>query len=100
VREIDVHSGATEATLGVRSTDQYLPKSALGRRLRSSTQDEKWFWDTLVNADAANNPASWQWVAGSGVRCSLSQSNCREITLEEAKQRFATAYLPPVASAQ
>lgn len=27
---------------------------------------EDWFWDTLVDADVANNPASWQWVAGSG----------------------------------
>jgi deoxyribodipyrimidine photo-lyase len=27
---------------------------------------EKWFWDTLVDADPASNPASWQWVAGSG----------------------------------
>ncbi len=27
---------------------------------------EKWFWDTLVDADEANNPANWQWVAGSG----------------------------------
>jgi len=27
---------------------------------------EEWFWDTLVDADEANNPASWQWVAGSG----------------------------------
>ncbi|MGX1098930.1 cryptochrome/photolyase family protein [Amorphus sp. MBR-141] len=27
---------------------------------------EAWFWDTLVDADAANNPASWQWVSGSG----------------------------------
>ena len=27
---------------------------------------EEWFWDTLVDADVANNPASWQWVAGSG----------------------------------
>jgi deoxyribodipyrimidine photo-lyase len=27
---------------------------------------ERWFWDTLVDADAANNPANWQWVAGSG----------------------------------
>ncbi|RED53420.1 cryptochrome/photolyase family protein [Aestuariispira insulae] len=27
---------------------------------------ERWFWDTLVDADAANNAASWQWVAGSG----------------------------------
>ncbi|GAB3268280.1 deoxyribodipyrimidine photo-lyase [Sinomonas notoginsengisoli] len=27
---------------------------------------EEWFWDTLVDADAANNPFNWQWVAGSG----------------------------------
>lgn len=27
---------------------------------------ERWFWDTLVDADPANNAASWQWVAGSG----------------------------------
>ena len=27
---------------------------------------EKWFWDTLVDADPANNAANWQWVAGSG----------------------------------
>ena len=27
---------------------------------------EAWFWDTLVDADDANNPANWQWVAGSG----------------------------------
>ncbi len=25
-----------------------------------------WFMDTLVDADLANNSASWQWVAGSG----------------------------------
>lgn len=27
---------------------------------------EEWFWDTLVDADLANNSAGWQWVAGSG----------------------------------
>lgn len=27
---------------------------------------ENWFWDTLVDADLANNSASWQWVAGCG----------------------------------
>jgi len=27
---------------------------------------EAWFWDTLVDADPANNSAGWQWVAGSG----------------------------------
>lgn len=27
---------------------------------------EAWFWDCLVDADLANNSASWQWVAGTG----------------------------------
>lgn len=27
---------------------------------------EKWFWDTLFDADFASNSASWQWVAGCG----------------------------------
>lgn len=26
-----------------------------------------WFYDTLVDADLANNSASWQWVVGCGV---------------------------------
>ena len=28
---------------------------------------EAWFWDTLTDADPANNPAGWQWVAGCGM---------------------------------
>jgi deoxyribodipyrimidine photo-lyase len=28
---------------------------------------EEWFWDTLIDADPANNPLNWQWVAGVGV---------------------------------
>ena len=27
---------------------------------------EAWFWDTLVDADMANNAAGWQWIAGCG----------------------------------
>lgn len=27
---------------------------------------EQWFWDTLLDADPANNAASWQWTAGCG----------------------------------
>ncbi len=27
---------------------------------------EDWFWDTLLDADLANNAANWQWVAGCG----------------------------------
>lgn len=29
-------------------------------------QGAKWFWNTLVDADLANNSMGWQWVAGSG----------------------------------
>jgi deoxyribodipyrimidine photo-lyase len=28
-------------------------------------EGERWFWDTLVDADLANNALNWQWVAGS-----------------------------------
>ena len=27
---------------------------------------ERWFWDTLLDADLASNSASWQWIAGCG----------------------------------
>ena len=29
-------------------------------------EGEAWFWDTLVDADEASNPANWQWSAGCG----------------------------------
>lgn len=29
-------------------------------------EGEAWFWDTLVDADLAQNAGNWQWVAGSG----------------------------------
>ncbi len=41
--------------------------SFLTKHLRIHWQEgARWFWDTLVDADLANNSASWQWVAGSG----------------------------------
>lgn len=38
--------------------------------LISWQQGAAWFWDTLVDADIANNSASWQWVAGCGADAS------------------------------
>jgi len=32
---------------------------------------ERWFWDTLVDADYASNAVNWQWVAGTGVDSNL-----------------------------
>ena len=28
---------------------------------------EEWFWDTLIDADYANNSVNWQWIAGTGI---------------------------------
>ncbi|OCC23131.1 deoxyribodipyrimidine photolyase [Croceicoccus estronivorus] len=34
-------------------------------------EGERWFWDTLVDADYGNNGANWQWVAGSGADANM-----------------------------
>ena len=34
--------------------------------LLSWQEGARWFWDTLVDADLANNTLGWQWVAGCG----------------------------------
>jgi deoxyribodipyrimidine photo-lyase len=41
--------------------------SFLTKHLRISWEEGAyWFWDTLVDADLANNILGWQWTAGSG----------------------------------
>ena len=41
--------------------------SLLVKNLLLPWQDgERWFWDTLVDADLASNALNWQWVAGTG----------------------------------
>ena len=45
--------------------------SFLSKHLLIDWRDgEAWFWDTLVDADLANNVGGWQWVAGSGADAS------------------------------
>lgn len=53
---------------------------------------EEWFWDTLVDADEANNPVSWQWVAGCGADAA---PYFRVFNPESQRQRFdpADAYV-------
>lgn len=44
-----------------------LVASFLCKNLRLHWQHgARWFWDTLVDADLANNTQGWQWTAGSG----------------------------------
>ncbi len=41
--------------------------SLLTKNLRVPWQQgEAWFWDTLVDADLANNSMGWQWIQGCG----------------------------------
>lgn len=41
--------------------------SILVKHLLLPWQDgQDWFWDTLVDADLANNSAGWQWIGGCG----------------------------------
>ncbi|GAB3359043.1 cryptochrome/photolyase family protein [Lysobacter tyrosinilyticus] len=41
--------------------------SFLSKNLRVHWREgARWFWDTLVDADLANNTLGWQWVAGTG----------------------------------
>lgn len=62
---------------------------------------EQWFWDTLVDADAASNPANWQWVAGSGADAAPYFRIFNPVT--QAKKfdplaRYVTAWVPEIAS--
>ena len=42
--------------------------SFLTKNLRAHwAEGAAWFWDTLVDANLANNTLGWQWVAGTGV---------------------------------
>jgi deoxyribodipyrimidine photo-lyase len=41
--------------------------SFLTKHLRTTWEEGAyWFWDTLVDADLANNTLGWQWSAGCG----------------------------------
>lgn len=61
---------------------------------------EEWFWDTLVDADAANNPANWQWVAGSGADASPYYRIFNPVTQSkkfDASGRYLREYIPELA---
>jgi len=62
---------------------------------------EQWFWDTLVDADAANNPASWQWVAGSGADAAPFFRIFNPLTQQakfDPEARYVSRWVPEYAS--
>ncbi|TQJ33130.1 cryptochrome/photolyase family protein [Arthrobacter sp. SLBN-122] len=61
---------------------------------------EEWFWDTLVDADAASNPANWQWVAGSGADASPYYRIFNPVTQSkkfDAVGRYLREFVPELA---
>ncbi|MDT0167681.1 deoxyribodipyrimidine photo-lyase [Pseudarthrobacter sp. BRE9] len=62
---------------------------------------EQWFWDTLVDADAASNPANWQWVAGSGADASPYYRIFNPVTQSrkfDAGGRYLREFVPELAN--
>lgn len=56
------------ATGGMHNRARMVTASFLTKNLLVDWRvGERWFWDTLVDADQASNPFNWQWVAGSGM---------------------------------
>lgn len=61
---------------------------------------EQWFWDCLVDADLANNSASWQWIAGCGADAAPYFRIFNPITQGQKFDphgRYTRKYLPELA---
>ncbi|AWM89116.1 deoxyribodipyrimidine photo-lyase [Microvirga sp. 17 mud 1-3] len=61
---------------------------------------EAWFWDTLLDADAANNAFNWQWIAGSGPDSSPFHRIFNPVTQGEKFDpdgAYIRAYVPELA---
>ena len=64
-------------------------------------EGETWFWDTLVDADPANNAFNWQWVAGSGPDSSPFHRIFNPVTQGEkfdAEGTYVRAFVPELKS--
>ncbi|MBK5912248.1 deoxyribodipyrimidine photolyase [Rhodothalassium salexigens] len=62
---------------------------------------ERWFWDTLVDADLANNAMGWQWIAGCGPDAAPYFRIFNPVTQGEkfdAKGAYVRHYVPELAA--
>src|SRR5206468_2450976 len=60
----------------------------------------RWFWDTLVDADLANNTLNWQWAAGTGSDAATYPRIFNPVTQGEKfdpKGEYVRAWLPELA---
>ena len=60
----------------------------------------RWFWDTLVDADLANNTLGWQWIGGTGADAAPYFRIFNPVTQSEKfdpEARFIRLYVPELA---
>ncbi|HEY0332778.1 MAG TPA: deoxyribodipyrimidine photo-lyase [Stenotrophomonas sp.] len=76
--------------------------SLLVKHLRGHwSQGARWFWDTLVDADLANNTLGWQWVAGSGADAAPYFRVFNPVTQAQRfdpQARYITRWVPELAA--
>ncbi len=61
----------------------------------------RWFWDTLVDADLANNSMGWQWVAGTGADAAPYFRVFNPVTQAQKfdpQARYITRWVPELAA--
>ena len=62
---------------------------------------ERWFWETLIDADLANNSASWQWIAGCGADAAPYFRIFNPVTQGQKFDpdgKYVRQYIPEIAS--
>lgn len=61
---------------------------------------ERWFWDTLVDADYGNNGVNWQWISGTGVDSNMFVRIMAPLTQSEKFDAagYIRAHVPELAS--
>ena len=65
-------------------------------------EGEKWFWDTLVDADYGSNAVNWQWTAGTGVDSNMFVRIMAPLSQSEKfdAARYIREWVPELAALQ
>ncbi len=65
-------------------------------------EGEKWFWDTLVDADYGSNSVNWQWTAGTGVDSNMFVRIMAPLSQSEKfdAARYIRDWVPELAALQ
>jgi deoxyribodipyrimidine photo-lyase len=65
-------------------------------------EGEKWFWDTLVDADYGSNAVNWQWTAGTGVDSNMFVRIMAPLSQSEKfdAARYIRSWVPELAALQ